>query len=167
MLLFVACRIENIILLAVLEGPHEPRLIMNSYLRPVVHQLVTDGEDGFDINSTDHGVVRFRFRLYSLVMDIPAMRKCCGFLSHGATKGCSKCLVNFPQRAREGISSKQQDCSDSFRLDSYPIRTRNLYDEAASHILECSNPSQRRETETKYGQRFSVLSRLPYFDIVK
>jgi len=32
----------------------------------------------------------------SVTCDLPAGRKVCGFLSHSATLGCSKCLKEFP-----------------------------------------------------------------------
>lgn len=151
--------------MAILEGPTEAHLHMNTFLQPIVEQLI-DGIDGFDLATSRHGVLPVKFRLFCLSMDIPAMRKCAGFLSHAAGSGCSKCYVKFEQRD-SGNGGTRQDCSDTFELDAYPARTREGYDEAVRKILAAETPTARSKLEKKEQQRYSILSELPDFDIVR
>ena len=40
--------------------------------------------------------IRIRAALLRITSDLPATRKLCGFASHAASLGCSKCLKRFP-----------------------------------------------------------------------
>ena len=46
--------------------------------------------------NTTEGVRTVRAALLCTACDIPAARKLCGFVGHGANKGCSRCLKSFP-----------------------------------------------------------------------
>lgn len=46
--------------------------------------------------TTPDGVKTIRAALLCAASDIPATRKLCGFVGHGALKGCSRCLKSFP-----------------------------------------------------------------------
>lgn len=46
--------------------------------------------------TTPDGVKTIRAALLCTASDIPATRKLCGFVGHGALKGCSRCLKSFP-----------------------------------------------------------------------
>lgn len=159
-------RTENLILLSVLEGPHEPRKQINSRLYPIYTQLLA-GLRGFDFSSRLHGELHFRFRLYCLTGDTPAIRKMAGFLSHSAAFGCSMCFVRFPSRVPDGGAESHMDYSNGYHLADYDMRTRNDYDDAASAVLEATSEHAQDKAEKENRQRFSVLSRLPEFDIVK
>ena len=51
---------------------------------------------GVDINIQNSAVKkRIRCVLLCVTSDLPAGRKACGFLGHGAFSGCSKCLKQF------------------------------------------------------------------------
>lgn len=90
---------ENMILVGVIPGPKEPKLDINSYLSPLVHELLQfyngvvlpcTSPDGRQLRS-----VMIRLALTCVVCDLPATRKVCGFLSYCALHGCSKCLKEF------------------------------------------------------------------------
>ena len=78
---------QNIIVCGVIPGPAEPKLNINSYLEPIVDEL----EIGWNgILLKDGGLLQkslYKFALVCLSSDIPATRKCGGFVGFSATKG--------------------------------------------------------------------------------
>ena len=78
---------ENIILVGIIPGPHEPSKNINSYLAPLVD----------DLKQLWHGVIMqlqgsqvvVRAALTCTACDIPAARKVSGFVGHNALHGCS------------------------------------------------------------------------------
>ena len=73
-------RIENVILVGLLPGPHEPTNL-NGYLTPLVNELL-DFWKGMKLNvhgSSDAKLVRFALLCASC--DLPAGRKLCGFVT--------------------------------------------------------------------------------------
>ena len=87
---------QNTILIGLIPGPHEPRRNINTFLKPLVADLLKlwDGLD-MKIGSLDY-VEKIHCALLCISCDLPAGRKICGFLGHGARLGCSKCLKEFP-----------------------------------------------------------------------
>ena len=85
---------ENMILIGLIPGPKEPKYTINSYLFPLVKEL-QEFWSGVQI-LTCKGLKVVRIALTCIACDILATRKVCGFLSHCANKGCSKCLKEFP-----------------------------------------------------------------------
>lgn len=79
---------ENVILFGLIPGPSEPSLTVNTYL---VSDLLSlwDGV----LLSVPGTNTKFNFRcaLLGVSCDLPAGRKTCGFLSHSANLGCSRC----------------------------------------------------------------------------
>lgn len=67
---------------------------MNSVLKPAVDELLElRGGHWFSLK------LRCIFVLVALICiacDIPAARKVAGFMAHNATRGCSRCLKQFP-----------------------------------------------------------------------
>lgn len=76
---------ENVMVIGIIPGPKEPKLHINSFLQPLVDDLI-DLWDGVLFNATKSGKM-FRAALLALSSDIPAIRKCGGFVGHGAKKG--------------------------------------------------------------------------------
>jgi len=78
---------ENVILVGIIPGPNEPHHNMNSYLAPLVDELKTlwKGVEMKDKSNQGHNV--YRAALTCITCDIPASRKCGGFLSHVAKQG--------------------------------------------------------------------------------
>ena len=73
---------ENMILVGVLPGPKEPQISANSFLKPLVKDVL-DLWKGV-ILRTKGTLVFVRAALLCVGCDIPAARKACGFVGHGA-----------------------------------------------------------------------------------
>ena len=86
---------ENVILFGIIPGPCEPSLTMNTYLSPLVSDLlqlwqgVQLKQPGTDSTAT------FKCALLGVACDLPAARKVCGFLGFSANLGCSRCYERF------------------------------------------------------------------------
>ena len=76
---------ENILLVGLIPGPHEPELNVNTYLTPFVTELLQFWK-GVRLYE-DNDLTLYRFVLLCISSDPPATRKCCGFLSYNAKKG--------------------------------------------------------------------------------
>lgn len=76
---------ENVILIGIIPGPKEPALNVNSFFKPLVNKLLAfwKGVSLFEKNQLQ----LYRFVLLCISSDLPATRKCCGFLSYNAKKG--------------------------------------------------------------------------------
>ena len=90
-------RRENVIIVAIIPGQKEPKLTMNSFLQPLVDEL-QEFWSGVLVTCSKHPLksLLIRAALIYCTCDIPATRKLCGFVSHSASLGCSKCLKKFP-----------------------------------------------------------------------
>jgi len=87
---------ENIIVVGIIPGPGEPSSL-NPYLVPLVSELKELWEDGVEVchSGSPRMPERFFAALLLVACDVPAARKLCGFLGHGARRGCSKCKKEF------------------------------------------------------------------------
>ena len=85
---------ENMMLIGLIPGPNEPSLHINSYLEPIVQDLLKLWK-GVQI-ATCLGKRIVRAALLCNSSDVPATRKVAGFVGHAALKGCSFCLKSFP-----------------------------------------------------------------------
>ena len=79
---------ENMILFGIIPGPCEPSLHINSYLEPLLHDLLKLWKGV--LMQTCEGTKLVRAALLSNSSDIPAIRKVGGFVVHAALKGCSR-----------------------------------------------------------------------------
>ena len=85
---------ENILIIGLLPGPSEPPLTINTYLSPLVSELLTLWR-GHTFKTPDNNPVLVRCALLCVACDLPAGRKVCGFLSYNANLGCTRCYHNF------------------------------------------------------------------------
>jgi hypothetical protein len=88
---------ENIILLGIIPGPSEPKKHINSFLNPLITELI-DFYHGVDMSvDTKFSVCvkKVKCALLCVTCDTPAGRKACGYLGHNAAYGCCKCLKKF------------------------------------------------------------------------
>lgn len=148
---------DNIILVGLIPGPHEPETHINSFLDPLVNELLHfwDGIDLAICSVAEHKCVRCA--LLCLSCDIPGGRKTCGFLSHSAHYGCSRCLKFFPG------SGGVVDYS-GFDRENWVLRTGSSHREAAMRLRNFTTKIERTKCESQSGCRYSVLLKLPYFD---
>lgn len=86
---------KNVILVGIIPGPNEPKLHINSFLRPLVSDLLKLWK-GVMVQNSDATSVVVRAALLSVACDIPAAQKVSGFVDPQAMKGCSKCSMTFP-----------------------------------------------------------------------
>ena len=76
---------ENVLLLGIIPGPTEPKLDINSYLQPIVDELLLFWNGQVLIEGGKN--VFYKIALLCISSDIPATRKCCGFMTHYTLKG--------------------------------------------------------------------------------
>lgn len=105
--------------------------------------------------------IRIRAALMCVSSDIPATRKVCGFIGHNSIKGCSKCLKSF--NVRVGAPS---DYSGYDRND-WTSRTNEHHRCHSEKYREAKTLTQRLKIENETGVRYTVLTKLPYFDCVR
>jgi len=84
----------------IIPGPHEPNLVMNSFLEPVVKDLSKLWK-GVKMQTADSEQT-VRAALICGNCDIPASRKLGGFLGQSAFKGRSRYLKTFPTPVFQG-----------------------------------------------------------------
>ncbi len=148
---------ENVLLVGLLPGPHEPEHNINSYLEPFVGELLQfwDGVDLYVPSIT--GKQRVRLALICVSCDIPAGRKVCGFLGHSAHYGCSRCWKKFSG----GVGTMDYS---GFNRDGWQLRTGFNHRQVAERLQHFSTRAEQERTESTSGCRYSVLLKLPYFD---
>ena len=77
---------ENLLVVGIIPGPKEPKHYINSFLQPLVDDLI-DLWDGV-ILAYENGSQEISIAaVLALSSDIPATRKCGGFVGHNAKKG--------------------------------------------------------------------------------
>ena len=156
---------ENIILVCLIPGPHEPKLTINQYLAPFVQEMKS-AYDGYllSINDINIGLCNVLVRgcIACVTCDVPAVRKLCGFLGHTARLGCSKCLKEFPTQSFG-------DKPDYSGYDRHLWPPRSLADHKINcdELSKCKSKSALSEAESNYGIRYSLLLDLPMFDPIR
>ena len=113
--------------------------------------------------TTTEGVIIICAALLCTACDIPATRKFGGFVGHGASKGCSRCLRTFP-----AIESRKLDYSGFERTPrNWPKRDLASHRTEGMNWKHASTLKEREDIEHKHGVRFTELLRLPYFDTIR
>ena len=149
----------NIILVALIPGPSEPKHDINSLLDPLVNELSTLWAGiTMEIHNGSSVVKEIvRCALLCCACDLPAGRKVCGFLSHSASFGYSKCLKSF-----KGTVGNMN--YSGFDRSSWPLKTNEIHRQNAQLIQQSKTKTEQAEKESQFGCRYSVLLKLPYFD---
>ena len=155
-------KLNNIIIVGCIPGPKEPSKTINSFLKPLIEELLVAWK-GMLIKTTSlFGVVPIRCALTCITCDLPATRKVCGFSSFSAVLGCSKCKKRFPG----SVFGKRSDYS-GYERDTWQIREHREHIEQVKIVEEATTITDKRKMVKKYGVRYSELLRLPYIDIVQ
>ena len=150
-------KVENVLLVGILPGPHEPSNNMNSYLNPLVDKLLLFWK-GVSLNVHGFSCKKLvRCALLCVSCDIPAGRKACGFIGHAGHLGCSKCLKSF-----NGDFGNMD--YGGFDRENWPLRTGQAHREVALRLSKCVTKSSRQKLESEKGYRNTELLRLPYFE---
>ena len=148
---------ENVILFGIIPGPCEPSRTINTYLSPLVADLL-DLWKGVELQvpGTTNTAV-FKCALLGVACDLPAARKTCGFLSYTANLACSRCYQSFSR----GFGVR--NCYDNFERQQWVLRTNNQHRCDVNKIPECTTKTRRDKMESELGCRYSSLLDLPYF----
>ena len=149
-------KMENVILLAVIPGPKEPKLTVNSFLAPIVEELQELWKGVPILLGSMNKTVIVRLAVICIACDIPAARKICGFAGHMATLACSKCKHAFTNEKRS-----------DFDTTEWEMRNLEQHRKDASDYLAAKTIKQQTEILSKCGVRYSLLLELPYLDIVR
>ena len=153
---------ENVIVVGIVPSLDREPKNLNEFLQPTVNELkalwtgVKMKYPGCRLPIT------FRAALMSTSSDVPATRKLCGFKSHSAILGCSRCLKSFP-----GEFGKSRDYS-GFDRSLWKPRTNKEHREHANKLKRCKTKKKLQLLGKKYGiTHYSALLGLEYFDIIK
>ena len=152
---------ENVIVVGVIPGPKEPQKHINTFLGPLVDELLQLWE-GVIMKVSNESFVLVRAALTCVACDIPAARKVCGFLGHNAARGCSVCLKKFPTKA----FGEQADFSGYSRSEWTP-RDLEVHRKKGIDHTECKTRSAQIDIEREYGVRYSLFQELPYFNPIR
>jgi len=110
----------------------------------------------------EHGLdKKYRIALISVSSDLPATRKCCGFLSFHALKGCSKCFKTFPRNFGE-----RADFS-GYEIDEWEPRNKEDHIRISNLQKNAKTKTEQQAIEKAYGVRYSELSRLHYYEPIR
>ena len=153
-------KLENSIIIGFIPGPHEPSGNINTYLGPLVQELLELWH-----GSWVGGGSRQRYvcgALLAVSSDVPACRKIGGFVGHSAAIGCSKCTKEFPT----AVFGEKADYG-GYDVDQWPERDSNTHKDYGYQHLTAQTVSAQKDIERKYGARYSILYELPYYDPVR
>ena len=152
---------ENVLLVGIIPGPSEPPLTINTYLSPLVDELLLLWDTGVMLKHSGSCFPQlFKGALLCVACDVPAARKVCGFTGHASAAGCSKCTKRF----KTGRIDTPSDYSGFHYC--YP-RQNNEHRRQANEIKNQTRQDDADKLTSLYGTRYTELLRLPYFDSVR
>ena len=159
---YIRYKQENTILIGIIPGPREPKLTINTYLRPLVDELLKFWNGVTLPVYTTQGIKDkiVRAALLCISCDLPAAAKVCGYLGHSANLSCFKCLKVSPGEVGK------KDYS-GFERSTWQKRTDHQHRRAVRIINRCRTKASKQKKETKFGCRYSCLLDLPYFDVTR
>lgn len=128
---------ENVILIGLIPGPSEPKHDLNSFLEPLVDELLKFWV-GVELAGTN--VKRIRCALLCVACDIPAGRKVCGFLAHNARLGCSRYFKKFP-----GMVGSMD--FSGFERDKWQLRSGITHSQNSLKLLKARTKTELQEKE--------------------
>ena len=159
---FLRYKLENVILVGIIPGPHEPKKSINSFLQPLIDELLKLWDGMLLPVHTSTGIDNklVKGALLCISCDLSAAQKTCGFLGHSANLSCPKCLKMSPGE----IGKKDYS---GFDRSSWPKRDNTQHRRAVKKIQRCKTITAQKEMERKEGCRYSCLLDLPYFDATR
>ena len=153
-------KIEYCIFVGIIPGPKEPKDVLNSYLGPMVQELLELWTGCWLGRGNEKRFVRAA--LLCVSCDVPASRKVAGVVGHNALKACSRCLKSF-----ETAAFGEKADYGGFDTENWPKRTCDIHKKKGHEHLIASTASVQHRIEREYGVRYSILSELPYYDTVR
>ena len=151
-------KLHNICLIGIIPGPNEPEITVNSYIKPLVNDLLQfwNGVE-LIVQSTTAAKKKVRCAIICCSCDLPAGRKLCGFLGHSAHLGCSKCKKEF-------VSGQHGLDYSGFNRETWVPRTNEEHRKDVEKLSKCKSKTELAKKESELGCRYSSLLDLPYFD---
>ena len=134
---------ENIVIVGIIQGPKEPKLTINSCLMPLVQDL-EEFWAGVNIHCSNYvlDILCIWAAVICCACDIPATWKACGFVSHSAKLGCSKCLKQFPS---ENIAGTKRTDYSGFDKATWPPRNLQVHCEKGLEYLHANTEVESLE----------------------
>ena len=148
-------------ILGIIPGPTEPKGNINSFLQPMVNDLLLFWNGIPIVNSTQKIV---KAALLGVSSDMPALRKVSQYLGHIADLGCSRCNFRAERDPKKiGASGKMSyyTCVSASDRTNAQVRAQAMEYQSAGSLTVA------KEIQKKNGVRYTELVRLPYFDMVK
>ena len=153
---------ENIIVIGIVPSLDREPKDLNEFLEPAVDGLKALWKGVRLKSSLSRFALVFRAAVMCVSSDVPATRKICGFKSHSAVFGCSRCLKQFP-----GGFGEKRDYS-GFDRNLWKSRTNQDHRRQAVKIAKCKTKAQRNLLGQKSGiAHYSILLDLDYFDVIR
>ena len=150
----------NVILLGIIPNlPKEPHTL-NTFLKPLVEELKVFWNQGIVLKSHKFpGGKRVRVALLAVNSDVPAAKKICGFWSHSANIGCSRCLKQFGGGETRKVGG--------FERQLWEPRSHAQHMRVIDKINAESNVTKKVKIEKTNGLRYTILLELEYFKPVE
>ena len=154
---------ENVILAGIIPGPHEPKNDINTFLSPLVDDIIElyDGIS-FENPSSLLGSTFIRATLAFIICDLPATRKVCGFANFNGNYGCSKCTKKFPT-PRFGDKPNY----GGYNCTNWTARDISSHKSMAEKYKKSPTISSRKKIIHESGIKYSELLRIPHFDVIR
>ena len=88
----------------------------------------------------------------------------CGFAGHSAVHGCSKCLKEF--QFQTGLLDNKLDSLDAIKThgNSELMMIIKIH---SQQYLKASTKAMRKSVVSQCGVQYSLLIKLPYFNIIR
>lgn len=152
---------HNILTLAVIPGPHEPKLHeINNYLNPIINQLVHLW-NGYNIVTHENDNGRFvRGAIIGCSSDVPATRKLCGFIS--ARIACYRC-----HKSANFVNNQPNFGGFVDFEDWFVERDIHIIREKANEWKKCTTEESRKTHVSQHHVRWSEIYNLRYFNPVR
>ena len=149
-----------VLVVGVIPGPQEPSGTINTFMGPMVSELLELWQGCWLGSDLSRRYVRAA--LLCVSCDIPAARKVCGIVGHSALMGCSRCKKKFPTES----FGEKADYS-GFDVNEWTERTNEDQKKYAYEHLTAKTATMQKKIEREQGVKYSVLNELPYYDTVR
>ena len=151
------CRRENVILVGVLPGGTEKDVSLNTYLEPLVDELLRMQPvgPGVRIATRLHPAgIPVRAALICVLCDMPASRKVSGFTSFHSIMGCTRCKRDAAAVPAVPASERKVDRAKVVRHDEVPERLQD-------HWSDSDHDKDRHSTVRSLWEVKAVASSRP------
>ena len=149
--------------LGIIPGPSELKTHINTFLKPMVDDLLRLWE-GIDILlKQTNEVIQVRAMLLCVSCDMPAIRKVSQFLGHKAYKGCNICQISG-EREYDEEGNPTGRMSYYSKSCKFVRRTQKEVMRQSQEYCSARNKTEAKNIAKENGVRYCELHRLPYFE---